>query len=375
MSNVWDLLTGQARVEQMLRVESENPGRSMLFFGPPGAGKTQAARVFAAAVLCPDSCGHCNICARVLKDVHPDVQFYQPEGYTYPVVSIRQMVSWANQSPLEGTRRVFIVEEADRIIERSQNALLKALEEPSAATTWVLLASSLDVFLPTVLSRCRMIEFAPIAEESVRALLAERFEVDPTQAELVAQIARGDIDRAIELATDPKAMNLRTLAIKACTRIEPTGAWALSVTDQVQQMAADVRSVVSVEQAEELSDLEELVGSGRGTATAKKRLQEKHKRALRRAETGVYLDFLSWMGMCFRDLAAAALGVQADDLVASDHASDIVSAARSRPPAFWLQEADRTQQGRLALVENANPSLYLDSVLLDLSIAATPEHA
>jgi len=371
MNDIFSHLTGQARVEQLLRAEAEQPGRSLLFIGPPGVGKTQAARAFAAAVLCPEACGHCNICTRVLRDVHPDVHIYQPEGFTYPVASIRQMVSSANQSPLEGTRRVFIIEEADRIVERSQNALLKALEEPSAATTWILLAGSLDVFLPTVLSRCRMIEFLPVAEESVRNLLTERFEVEPSHAGLVAQIAMGDLDRAIQLATDPMAMRLRVLAIKACTRAGPTGVWALSATEEVQELAAEVRSSLATEQAQELNELEEMTGGGRGTGPAKKRLQDKHKRALRRVETRVYLDFFAWMGLCFRDLAAAAVGVPAEELLTSDHAPEVVAAADSQPAYFWLAEADRTQQARLALMENANPALLLDSVLLDLAIGAT----
>jgi DNA polymerase-3 subunit delta' len=131
VSELWARVVGQDRVVAALRAAAIQPGDAYLFDGPPGTGKEEAARVFAAAILCPDQCGTCATCGRVLRGIHPDVVVLEPEGYTYPIEAIRDAVAQASLSPMEGARRVMVVEEADRIVERSQNALLKALEEPN----------------------------------------------------------------------------------------------------------------------------------------------------------------------------------------------------------------------------------------------------
>ncbi|HXL41763.1 MAG TPA: DNA polymerase III subunit delta', partial [Actinomycetota bacterium] len=85
MSELWARLVGQDRVTETLPAAATLPGDAYLFAGPPGTGKEEAARVFAAAILCPDHCGTCNICGRVLRGIHPDVVILEPEGYTYPI--------------------------------------------------------------------------------------------------------------------------------------------------------------------------------------------------------------------------------------------------------------------------------------------------
>lgn len=353
----------------MLAAAARAPRDSYLLVGPPGAGKAEAAACFAAAVLCPEACGECSVCARVLKGVHPDVQTFQPEGFTYPVELIREAAASAARTPLEGSRRVIVIEEADRIAERSQNALLKALEEPSPSVTWVLLADALDPILPTIQSRCHTIELSGIPEEAITLLLQARFGLEADEARRIVRRAQGHRDRAIALAGDAGARSLRELAAEATAAPGREAAWALEVADRVQELVRAAREATEKAHAAELAELEELLGPGRASAGGRKRMAERQKRSLRRIETEIFSQFLAWLATELRDMAAASLGAPPDALCDPSRAGDLAVASAARPTARWLELIDIAQAGRLAITENANALMVVESVLLELVAA------
>ena len=387
MTSVWDRLAGQPRAGALLAAAAGEPRDSYLLVGPPGAGKADAAAAFAAAILCPQACGTCSVCVRVLKGVHPDVQTFQPEGLTYPVELIREAAASAARTPLEGRRRVLVIEEADRIAERSQNALLKALEEPGPSVTWVLLADALDPILPTIQSRCHTIELSGIPEEAIALDLQSRFGLGAGEAEAIVRRAGGHRDRAIALAGDAGARSLRELAREAASeagmgraaleagtgRAASEGgrdaAWALEVADRVQELVRAARETAERAHAAELAELEELLGPGRSGTAGRKRMAERHKRALRRIETEGFAQFLAWLGTELRDLAAASLGAPAAALSEPARAGELGAATAARPPGRWLELVEATQAGRLAIAENANALMVVESVLLELAAA------
>ncbi|HMC05491.1 MAG TPA: DNA polymerase III subunit [Actinomycetota bacterium] len=373
MSELWTRLVGQDRVTATLRAATTLPGDAYLFAGPPGTGKEEAARVFAAAILCPDHCGTCNICGRVLRGIHPDVVILEPEGYTYPIETIREAVAQAALSPMEGARRIIVVEEADRIVERSQNALLKALEEPNPSVTWVLVTSVLQPILPTILSRCQIVEFAPVPEAELAALVRGRIARtttgDPIGAEeaaVLVRASRGDLVRAISLVEDGTTRALRTLAIDAAIRqaAEPDARQALKAAAEVAAAAAAARQAREKAAVAELAELEEVLGTGRGSGGMRRRLGERQKRAVRRAETDVFVEFCSWLAQAFRDLAALSAGAGPAAISAPDRAGDLAAAAARRPTAHWLQMAEEALGGQVAIRENAQPALAVEAVLL-----------
>lgn len=367
MSGLWDRLAGQPRVRAALEAAAPAPGDSYLFVGPPGVGKRDAARAFAAAVLCPDRCGACPVCSRVLRGVHPDVQVYEPEGFTFPVELVREMVASAAQTPMEAPRRLTIVEAAHRIAERSQNALLKALEEPNPSLTWVLVADALEPFLPTIVSRCRVVEFSPVPEEAVRSLVEGRFDLDPGRAAVIVRAARGDVERAVALASDERARGVRSLALDAAAHGRPTARWALGVAERVQATAREAREAAEEGLAAELAGLEETLGTGRGSSAARKRVAERSKRMLRRVELEVFLDFVVWLAEACRDLAALSSGASPAALASPDRTEDLEVRAPARPAAFWMGMVDAAAGARLAILENAQPGLVLESLLLGLA--------
>ena len=373
MSELWARLVGQDRVTETLRAAATLPGDAYLFAGPPGTGKEEAARVFAAAILCPDHCGTCNICGRVLRGIHPDVVILEPEGYTYPIEAIREAVAQAALSPMEGARRIIIVEEADRIVERSQNALLKALEEPNPSVTWVLVTSVLQPILPTILSRCRIVEFAPVPEAELAALVRGRIArtttgspIDAEQAAVFVRASRGDLVRAISLVEDERTRALRALAIDAAIRqaAEPDARQALMAAGEVAASATAARQAREKAAAAELAELEDVLGTGRGSGGMRRRLGDRQKRAVRRAETDVFVEFCSWLAQAFRDLAALSAGAGPAAISAPDRAGDLAAAAARRPTAHWLQMAEAALAGQVAIRENAQPALAVEAVLL-----------
>ncbi|MCW3042184.1 MAG: polymerase delta prime subunit [Actinobacteria bacterium] len=366
MTELWARLVGQERVTATLRAAAGLPGDAYLFAGPPGTGKEEAARVFAAAILCPDHCGTCTICGRVLRGIHPDVVILEPEGYTYPIEAIREAVSQAALSPMEGKRRIIVVEEADRIVERSQNALLKALEEPNPSVTWVLVTSVLQPILPTILSRCRIVEFAPVPEAELAAVVRTRGALDDEEAAVLVRAARGDLVRAISLVEDEATRALRTLAIDVAIRqaAEPNARRALQAATDVRLAATAAREAREKAAVVELAELEEVLGTGRGSGGMRRRLGERQKRAVRRAETDVFVEFCSWLAQAFRDLAALSAGAGPESISAPDRAADLAAAAALRPTAHWLQMAEEALGGQVAIRENAQPALAVEAVLL-----------
>lgn len=356
-------LIGQPRAVRLLNAGLRAPAGAYLFSGPAGVGKREAASLFAAALICPQGCGQCNACSRALRGLHPDVQTFAPEGYTFPVETIREVVGSASQSPMEAQRRVIIIEEADRILERSQNALLKALEEPHGRLVWVLVADSVDAFLPTVVSRCQLIDFVPVAEGALREALSLKTGLSESEAGWMVKAARGNVSLASQLASDPVARGVRDLAIGVATSVDtPEG--ALAVIDRVAELAAEAKTAREQVQSTELAAFDESSGKARGTASIRKRITDRHKRELRRVETEVFNELCGWMGAAFRDLAAAAVGAP-DAIVQIDRASDIAAASGALPASRWLHLAEACVDARLSIRDNANAPLALESLVLE----------
>src|SRR6266700_2977143 len=195
-----------------------------LFTGPPGSGRSVAARAFAAALLCPDlGCGHCAACHQVLAGTHADLLLVRPDGLSYGVKQTRGLVLRAAAAPISGRWRVIIFEDADRATEQAANALLKAIEEPTARTVWLLCAPSPDDLVPTIRSRCRLVTLRTPPADAIADMLARRDGIDPQRALQAARAAQGHIGRARRLAADPQAARRRTEVLQVPASIDGLG--------------------------------------------------------------------------------------------------------------------------------------------------------
>jgi len=218
---------------------------SVIFAGPDGVGKRMAAVALAQLVNCaaprkgdaaPDACGECASCRRIARGVHADVLLVEPgETGSIKVDQVRDAIERSAYRPFEGRRRVVIVDDADALIPEAQNALLKTLEEPPSASTFVLVTSRPDVLLPTVLSRCQRLRFGRLAPADVAAVLVRDHEYSESEAQAAAALSDGSVGAALEGATDDyaearhaAAAMLQTVAASQDPRRRLQGAKALA---------------------------------------------------------------------------------------------------------------------------------------------------
>ena len=194
---VFQSVVGQPAAVDVLRraaaaaaaVVAGEPGTGMthawIFTGPPGSGRSVAARAFAAALQCADQgCGECAACHTTLAGTHADVRFVVPEGLTIGVGEMRALVLRAAGAPTQGRWQVLLVEDADRLTEQAGNALLKAIEEPPSRTVFLLCTPSThpDDISVTIRSRCRVVTLRQPPADAVATVLVDRDGVEPTDA-------------------------------------------------------------------------------------------------------------------------------------------------------------------------------------------------
>ena len=206
----------------------------LLLTGPDGVGKRRVALALAGLLNCeavrvpetgdagswPDACGACAACRRIARGVHTDVMLIEPgETGTIKIDPIRTAVAQAAFRPFEGRRRVVIIDDADRLVDAAQNALLKILEEPPTTSVFLLVTSQPDVLLPTVRSRCPVLRFGDLPAGEIAEILTTRHDFDATAARAAAAAADGSAARALEAGSRDHVQDrqgatdvLRTLA-------------------------------------------------------------------------------------------------------------------------------------------------------------------
>jgi DNA polymerase-3 subunit delta' len=196
---------------------------SMLFAGPRGVGKYQTATALAQALNCLapaagsgpfelDACGVCASCQRIARRVHPDVIVIEPgESGSIKIDQVRDVIDRAAFRPFEGRKRVVVVDDADSMVHAAQNALLKILEEPPSASTFVLISAIPDSLLPTVRSRCSLLRFGTLTVAEVVGALVHRHGYTALDARAAAAEADGSMAQALERRS-VDLMEARTIA-------------------------------------------------------------------------------------------------------------------------------------------------------------------
>jgi DNA polymerase III subunit delta' len=237
---------------------------SVIFAGPQGVGKRTAAVALAQLVNClkplpsgaegPDACGVCASCTRIARGVHADVFLVEPgDTGAIKVDQVRDAVERTGFRPFEGRRRVVIVDDTDAMLVEAQNALLKTLEEPPAASMFVLVTSRPDVLLPTVRSRCQRLRFGRLSAADVARVLIERHEYSSADAHAVAAASDGSIGAALEGGSDDlvearetAAEMLRTVATSSDPRRRLDGSKALAGTGDRDDVRRRLRALASL---------------------------------------------------------------------------------------------------------------------------------
>ena len=236
---------------------------SLIFAGPEGVGKRMAAIALAQFLNCPnrtqdDSCGTCASCARIARRVHADVLIIEPgDTGAIRIDQIRDAIERTAYRPFEGRMRVVIIDDADVVNVEAQNALLKTLEEPPAASIFVLVTSRPDVLLPTVRSRCQRLRFGRLAPVDVAAVLMREHDFAEANAHAAASLSDGSIGVALKggseefaEAREAAAHLLETVALTHDPRRKLEGAKVLSGaargTSDRDELARRLRALASM---------------------------------------------------------------------------------------------------------------------------------
>ncbi|WP_419996223.1 DNA polymerase III subunit delta' [Streptomyces boninensis] len=395
---VWDDLVGQERVSEQLiaaardgdaQVTSgEAPAGSRmthawLFTGPPGSGRSTAARAFAAALQCvsPDralesgvpGCGFCDGCHTTMVGTHADITILTTELLSIGVKETRELVRSAGLAPAVGRWQVIVVEDADRLTEGAANVLLKAIEEPAPRTVWLLCAPSLEDVLPTIRSRCRHLTLRTPPIDAVADILVRRDGIEPAAAAAAARAAQGHIGRARRLATDERARTRRATVLKLPLAVDDIGGCLRGAQELVDAAAEAAKEQAEEVDAQETEDLRTALGAApggagrmpRGTAGAMKELQDKQKRRSTRTQRdSLDLALIDLAGF-YRDVLALQLG--SGGALSNDDMRDALDRlASSSPPEATLRRIEAVLACREALDRNVAPLLAVESMTMAL---------
>ena len=388
--SVFDDLVGQEVVVAQLQAAADAAARlvagepegsggmthAWLFTGPPGSGRSVAARAFAAALQCErgTGCGHCSACDQALSGAHPDVAVIVPEGLSLGVREAREIIVRSSRAPTRGRWQVTLIEDADRLTEDGTNALLKALEEPPPHSVLLLSAPSAVDLLPTIRSRCRLAPLRTPPSEAVARVLVERDGVDPAMAAFAAQAAQGHIGRAKRLATDEEARRERRDVLALPRSLAGVGSALQAARDLVDAAQAEAAELTTSRDAEEKSSLSTALGVGatgkgvtaaRGSAGPLKELEKRQKSRGTRTQRDALDRALVDLAAFYRDVLQMQLGT-GSALVHGDLGEQSAQIARATTPESTLRRIDAVLGCRAALDANVAPLLAVEAMALAL---------
>lgn len=377
ITGVWSDLIGQERVVATLQRAVAGDRHAMthawLFTGPPGSGRSNAARAFAAALQCPDGgCGACNACTTALSGAHPDVTLVRTEMLSIGVDEVRDLVRRAAMTPTLGRFQVIVVEDADRVTERGADALLKSIEEPAPRTVWLLCAPTPDDVVVTVRSRCRRVDLSTPSEAAIAELLQRRDGVDPAMAAFAARAAQGHIGRARALARDEAARIRRAEVLRIPTRLVSLGACLTAAANTVEAATDEASAITAQLDAREKAALSEALGANapgsrqRSAQAALRELEDQQKARAKRLQRDALDRVLTELTSFYRDVLSVQTGSRAA-LINSELAQQIGQLARRTTPESTLRRLDAILSCRTALETNVAPLLAIESLMISLA--------
>lgn len=375
---VWDDLVGQSQTVATLSAAVADPDRmthAWLFTGPPGSGRSSAARAFAAALLCAqEGCGDCRECRTALDGSHADVDVIATQGLSIQVSQARELAMLSAHRPSVGRYRIIVIEDADRLTERAADALLKAIEEPVARTVWVLCAPALEDVIITLRSRSRHVRLRTPPARAVAELLTRRDGIDPAMALYAARAAQSHVGLARRLARDEGARIRRRDVVKLATRIRTTVDAVGAAADLASIAGEESAASGSERDAAERTRLLQTLGADPTARTQpppiRARLaqleKEQKTRATRFARDMIDRSLIDLMSV-YRD--ALVLHLQAPvELVNEDLRGEVEAVRRAFAPVGLIAAMDAITTARERIDANVPPLLALEAMAVSLRL-------
>ena len=373
---VWDDLVGQGPVIEVLRNAAAGHGmtHAWLFTGPPGSGRSNAALALAAALQCETGtgCGTCHACHTVQAGSHPGVRVVRTERLSIGVAEVRDLVRSAALAPAGDRWQIMVVEDSDRLTDQACNALLKAIEEPTRRTVWLLCAPTVEDVLPTIRSRCRLVSLTTPPATEVAQFLVRTMAVPEPLAAHAARASQGHIGRARALAGDEATRGRRNEVVRLAARMRGLGL-AMGAATFLHDVAKEEAAAITADlDAREKSDLDLSYGveqrgrRPREYAPALAALERDQKTRAKRRVLDVIDRALMDLVSVYRDAIALTVGAPGA-LVNEEIRGDVSAVARATTPEQLLRMIDAVFLAREQMLEfNVPPQLALESMSVGL---------
>ncbi|MEJ3404914.1 DNA polymerase III subunit delta' [Rathayibacter sp. YIM 133350] len=393
--SVWDELTGQAEAIALFRAAAtaasaprstpatDAPAGELapsqagdsamshawLITGPPGSGRSNLAYAFATALISGDPDGDAVTAKQVEARSHPDLTVLSTEGVSIKVDDVRSIVRSSSYSPSVGRHRVMVIEDADRMPERTSNVLLKALEEPPERTVWILCAPSEADLIPTIRSRVRSVRLRVPNVDDVADLLVRREGVDADVAERAARHAQSHIGMARRLATSAEARERRNETLVAALGIRSVRQAVAAAARMMEIAGDDAKAITAERDAEEREKTLHSLGIEAGQAVPAglrgqvKALEDDQKRRATRSLRDGLDRILVDLSTLYRDLLMLQLG-RTDSLINLELEESLRRAATASTPAQTLASLDAITIARQRIDGNVAPLLCLEAMLI-----------
>lgn len=349
VQSVYDSVIGQESAIRKLRALVSSPAHAYMFVGPPGCGKHHAARAFVAAKLQGSEDATQRTADLVLRGLHPDVFEMEREGASISVDQAREeFIPAAVQSPVEASMRVIIVNDFHLLQDEARSAVLKTIEEPAETTLIVLLLDDVPDHLATISSRCVRIDFRELSDDVVaRTLIAQG--VDERAAHRLAIVAAGDLDRARILAEDPELEGRMDLFHRIPSRLDGTASRVLDIVAEIIDAVETSLAPLAEKHDREMKALLEREREFGERGSGRKKLEDRHKRELRRYKTDEFRSGLRLLTLAYGSALA--------------HVTE--STAHHQTDAY-VRAVKRIRDASVALGRNVNERLLLENLLLSL---------
>jgi DNA polymerase-3 subunit delta' len=378
--SVWEELTGQSEAIAIFRAAAADSTltdapigesamtHSWLITGPPGSGRSNLAYAFAAALLGSGDDDEATA-RQVAARTHPDLAVLSTEGVIIKMEDVKKIVASSQFSPSVSRYRVMVIEDADRMQERTSNVLLKALEEPPPRTVWILCAPSEADLIPTIRSRVRTVRLRVPDVDEVAALISRRDDVDLETATMAAREAQSHIGMAHRLATNSEARERRRRTLETALGIHSVSDAVIAASTLLELAGDDAKAITEERDAEERENTLRSLGIEPGGTippalrSQLRSLEEDQKRratrSLRDGIDRIMVDLLS----LYRDILLLQLGAPSEPINLAIY-PELIAASERSTPSTTLATMDAIATARKRIDGNVSPALALEAMLI-----------
>jgi DNA polymerase-3 subunit delta' len=351
--SLWDQLVGQETAIAAVRAAAQPGSQAMthawMVVGPAGSGRSTLAHAFAATLV--SNGNDDEALAHVMAGTHPDVTLVATDRVTISIDEVRELVTQSYYSPSQSKWRVIVMEDADRMTERTSNVLLKALEEPPPHTVWILCAPSVQDVLPTIYSRVRTITLRTPTVEQVATLIHQRHGVELEIATMAAREAQSHIGMATRLATDAEARARRDETVKAVLSLNSVSGAVNQAAHLIALAGADQKALLEKLDQQEREDTLRSLGVAPGGSVPA---------AIRGSR--IATDITSVL----RDVLMLQVG-SGEPLVNERHRPALEERAGATTAHHTLAAMEHVQIARDRIAGNTPPQLALEAMLIAIS--------